>query len=98
MASFGFVQVRGRGQNSDAFTNQVIENTPEVSTRNRVNTVRGFVEKDCFGAVDQRVHKPQFLFHAPGKLSCKPCAKLKHSCGTKELRFALVPLPLVHAA
>ncbi len=50
----------------------VVDERPELLTRERVDARRGFVENEQVGVVNQRRAEADLLLHAPRQLPCRP--------------------------
>jgi len=94
-AAFGFVKVRRRHDNSNAGLEEVRKYFPKIPPGDRVNTGRGFVEKNDFWSVNESAGERQLLFHPAGKLIGKPRTERRQP---RELEQLIPPrLVIPHA-
>src|SRR5258708_2166124 len=64
--ALGFVEISGADENGEPVLDQLVENRPEIATRDGIDAVGRFVEKQHARLVQQRAHQRQLLFHAAG--------------------------------
>src|SRR5581483_1858420 len=92
VGALGFIHVGRRYQNRETFTDQLIENRPEIAPGNRIHAIGRLVQKQHAGLMQQRAHERELLFHAAGKLGGLALAERLHASHLKQLRAQFLAL------
>ena len=72
----------------------VVNELPELSARQRINTGRRLVENEQVRIVDQRAAKPELLLHAAGKLAGGTIHEWRQAGAFEQFRYARCPFGL----
>ena len=64
MATFGLVEIGGGGQDGHSLRDQFVQDAPEIAPRDGIDARGRLVEKDHFGAMNERADQPELLLHA----------------------------------
>src|SRR5574340_517935 len=93
---FCLVKIGGGNKDGHSLLNKVIEDLPEIPARDRINTVRRFVEEQNLRCMYQSAGKAELLLHAAGELSRKSALKRSEIAESEQLFYPLRAFFLRH--
>src|SRR5215831_10580261 len=94
MAALGFIEIGSRSENRDAFGKQFVENPPEISPGDWIDTGGRFIQQNHLRPVNQCADQAEFLFHATGEIARPARTKFAHSRRAQQFsrtRLSLCP-------
>ena len=92
VAPLGLIQVGGGDKDGDLLPQQLIKDSPEVTSRNWVHAIGRLIQKEHLRRVDQGAGQAQLLFHPAGEIAGQPLLEGRQVAeGQKTVDFLLPP-------
>ena len=86
MAALRFIQIGSGSQDRDAACDQGIQDAPEVTARDWIDSIGRLVEQNDARRVNQRAHQAELLLHSPRKIPRQTLAKLSEAGRRQQFR------------